>query len=362
MRLVLVAGARPNFMKIAPLIKAIKKFQAERKELSFQLVHTGQHYDYAMSKSFFDQLEIPEPDANLNVGSGTQAAQTGKIMMAFEEYLTFHPCDLVIVVGDVTSTMACTIVAKKMMIKLAHVEAGLRSYDMAMPEEINRIVTDSLADYLFTTTEWASANLVKMGVPKENIFFVGNTMIDNLIQNLDKLQSPEVWNRESLSAKNYYLLTLHRPSNVDDPNNLVDILSFLSKNLKDRKIIFPVHPRTRTKLQQAGFPEGAIVYEPPFAYFEFMFLVKNAIGVITDSGGIQEETTYLKVPCITLRENTERPETIDVGTNELVGSDRKKLIECIEKIESGKSKKGAIPELWDGKAAERIITKILLLN
>lgn len=361
MNLVLVAGARPNFIKIAPLIKAIKHSQSQGRSIDFQLVHTGQHYDYAMSKSFFDQLEIPEPDANLNVGSGTQATQTAKIMMAFEAYLQARPCDLVIVVGDVTSTMACTIVAKKMMIKVAHVEAGLRSFDMSMPEEINRLVTDSLADYMFTTTTWASDNLIKMGARADHIFFVGNTMIDNLIQNMGKLQQPDVWQRESLKSGDYYLLTLHRPSNVDSAEKLLEILSVVDRLAGTRKIIFPLHPRTRAKLEAGGFPDVAMIYEQPFSYFEFIYLVKNALCVVTDSGGIQEETTFLKVPCITMRENTERPETVEIGTNELVGSNYLKLEECIKKVESGTSKSGKIPDFWDGKASERIINKVFEL-
>jgi UDP-N-acetylglucosamine 2-epimerase (non-hydrolysing) len=362
MKVTLVAGARPNFMKIAPIISAIDKWKADGASIDYRLVHTGQHYNKDLSDTFFEQLGIPEPHANLEVGSGSHAAQTANIMIKFEQELLKNPTDIVLVVGDVNSTMAATLVAKKMNTAVAHVEAGLRSYDMDMPEEINRMVTDSIADYFFTTTPEAGDNLVRTGIPKDKIYFVGNTMIDTLIRNLERLQAPEFWKEFNLREKEYFLLTLHRPSNVDDTANLKLTLDAIYNASNNLKIVFPVHPRTRQRLESiANLPKN-IYPVSPVGYLQFIYLTRNARGVITDSGGVQEETTYLHVPCLTLRENTERPETISIGTNELIGNDRKKLKEAMEKICSGYWKTGSVPELWDGYTGERIAGILLTLG
>lgn len=362
MKLTLIAGARPNFMKIAPLIRAIKSFNQNSQtiKVDYDLVHTGQHYDDKLSKIFFEELGIPEATINLGAGSGTQAEQTGKIMVSFEAYLVANPVDLVVVVGDVTSTMACTIVAKKLGIKVAHVEAGIRSYDMSMPEEINRIVTDSLADYFFTTTEIANENLLKMGARKEQIFLVGNTMIDSLLFSLNRINPPSVWESEKLEDKKYLLLTLHRPSNVDDPEKLAKILNKIDIASLNYKIIFPIHPRTKSTYINLKNTFKNIITVDPLGYFHFIYLVKHAKGIITDSGGVQEETTYLGVPCVTLRPNTERPETVSIGSNELVNEEN--LVQAVEKVISDKWKKGGIPVLWDGKTATRIVNEISRLE
>ncbi len=354
MRITLIAGARPNFMKIAPIIKAIKVAESAGKSLSYRLVHTGQHYDDKLSKVFFEELEIPEPDVNLGVGSGTQAEQTAKIMIEFERDLLKNPTDLVVVVGDVTSTMACTIVAKKLNVKVAHVEGGIRSWDMTMPEEINRIVTDALADYFFTTSKVANNNLLKTGVEEDQIFFVGNTMIDSLLTNLVKIRKPSLWDNESLTAGNYYVLTLHRPSNVDDLAKFEKLIMLLNDHA-GVLIVFPVHPRTRKNIGRLKSKPKNICATDPLSYLEFIYLVKNAKGVITDSGGIQEETTVLGIPCLTLRNNTERPETVTVGTNKMIGDDEELLKATLIELKNGKWKSGGIPELWDGRAAERIV-------
>jgi UDP-N-acetylglucosamine 2-epimerase (non-hydrolysing) len=304
---------------------------------------------------FLEELELPEPDINLGAGSGTQAEQTARIMIEFEKDLAANPVDLVIVVGDVTSTMACTIVAKKMNTKVAHVEGGIRSFDMSMPEEINRIVTDSLADYFFTTTTIANENLLRAGVKKSQIFFVGNTMIDSLHHSLNKLKQPEIWDELSLEIHKYFVLTLHRPSNVDDVQKLQTLLETIDNATGGTRVIFPVHPRTRKNFNTLSSNLKSISAVEPLSYFQFVFLLQRAKGVITDSGGIQEETTVLRIPCITLRANTERPETVAEGTNELIGEDRGKVIESIGLINSGNWKKGNIPMLWDGRAAERIV-------
>lgn len=352
MKLTIVAGARPNFIKIAPLIKAIKQNAAGT--ISFRLVHTGQHYDKQLSDTFFEELNIPQPEVNLGVGSGTQASQTAQIMVKFEEELIQNPTDYVVVVGDVNSTLACSVVAKKLNIGLIHIEAGIRSFDLTMPEEINRIVTDALADYYFTTSDYANKNLLQYGAKKEQIFFVGNIMIDSLQSNVQKFTPPEFWNEHSLLPKKYWVSTLHRPSNVDDVNNLIKILSEIDVNSGGLPVIFPIHPRTQNKLKDAKVEFKNIITVQPQSYLRFMYLVQNCIGVITDSGGIQEETTVLSVPCITLRKNTERPETVSVGTNELV-LELNDLPVTMKKVVSGNWKKGKIPELWDGKTAERIV-------
>jgi UDP-N-acetylglucosamine 2-epimerase (non-hydrolysing) len=360
MKITLIAGARPNFIKIAPLIKAIEKKQTEGANISFRLVHTGQHYDKNLSDTFFEELGIPQPDSNLEVKSGSQAVQTAAIMVAFEKELIQNPCDLVLVVGDVNSTMACAIVAKKMNVKVAHVEAGIRSGDMTMPEEINRMVTDSITDYFFTTSTSASDNLWKQNLNPANIHFVGNVMIDTLYQNLNRISAPDFWNDEGLATKNYVILTLHRPSNVDEEQSLIQLLQGIDTMVGNKKVIFPIHPRTKAILGGNDLKLKNILFVEPQGYLNFMFLIKNSFAVITDSGGISEETTVLGIPCFTMRTTTERPETIEIGTNNLVGISIENLtFEFTKFLKNGLSKKG-IPELWDGKASERIIA--ILLN
>ena len=359
MKITIIAGARPNFMKIAPLIKSIKKRQREGFSLKYRLVHTGQHYDKNLSDTFFEELNIPYPDNNLNVQSGSQAEQTGKIMIAFEKELLENPCDLVIVVGDVNSTMACSIVAKKEGIKIAHIEAGIRSGDLAMPEEINRIVTDSLTDYYFTTSQYANKNLIKTGVEKEKIFFVGNIMIDTLRENESFLKQPPIWNEAKLQKHNYFVITMHRPRNVDSKDKLTLIISKIASLVYPSLLIFPIHPRTSKMLDQSLLAIENLHFIEPLGYLSFIYLVKYAKGVITDSGGITEEATVLDIPCITLRENTERPETCELGTNVLVGTDLEQISAEIRKIQMGIKKENQIPELWDGKTADRITTHLI---
>ena len=359
MKITIIAGARPNFIKIAPIIKAIEKKQNDHNKLSYRLVHTGQHYDKNLSDTFFEELNIPKPNINLEVKSGSQAEQTGAIMVAFEKELLLNPCDLVLVVGDVNSTMACAIVAKKQNIKVAHVEAGIRSGDMTMPEEINRIVTDSITDYFFTTSNSATENLLKNGIDKKHIHFVGNVMIDTLYQNLNRIYEPTFWNEYQLKTANYIVLTLHRPSNVDQEKSLIQLLKGIDTMAGDKKVIFPIHPRTKAILGENNLKLKNILFVVPQGYLNFMYLVKNSFAVITDSGGISEETTVLSIPCFTMRNNTERPETESIGTNTLVGTS----IESLEKVykeflQNGREKAG-IPELWDGKASERIIDILL---
>ncbi|WP_321540567.1 non-hydrolyzing UDP-N-acetylglucosamine 2-epimerase [Flavobacterium piscinae] len=302
---------------------------------------------------------MPKPDINLEVKSGSQAVQTAAIMVAFEQELIQNPCDLVLVVGDVNSTMACAIVAKKMNIKVCHVEAGIRSGDMTMPEEINRIVTDSITDYFFTTSDTASNNLKMYGANPENIHFVGNVMIDTLYQNLDRISAPNFWDDYQLEQNNYVVLTLHRPSNVDEVTSLIDLLQGIDEMVKDKKIIFPIHPRTKAILGDYELNLKNIVFVEPQGYLHFMFLIKNSFAVITDSGGISEETTVLKIPCFTMRNNTERPETQSIGTNTLVGTSIENLRKVYRNfIQTGKKESG-IPELWDGKASERIVEILL---
>lgn len=359
MIITLVAGARPNFMKIAPIIEAIKLKQSEGIDITYQLVHTGQHYDKNLSDTFFDDLNIPFPDVNLNVQSGTHAEQTAAIMIGFEKVLQDNSTDLVMVVGDVTSTMACTIVAKKAGIKVAHVEAGIRSGDLSMPEEINRIVTDSLTDYFFTTTISASRTLENLGVSRSQIYFVGNVMIDTLRKNEGRLKQPELWKKLQLKAKKYIVMTLHRPSNVDEAKQLTALITQLVQLGKKYPIIFPVHPRTKKLLEGLNLNFENLHYVDPLGYLEFNYLVKNALALLTDSGGITEETTVMNVPCITLRNSTERPETCTIGTNILVGNDPEKIADAFEKLLSGTWQHGGIPELWDGHAAKRIINDLV---
>ena len=383
-------------MKIAALIHAIQAAQKQGKNVQFRLVHTGQHYDKNMSDTFFEELGIPAPDVNLGCGGGTQAEQTAAIMVAFEKELLAHPTDVVLVVGDVTSTMACSIVAKKLNTKVCHVEAGIRSWDLTMPEEINRMVTDSLADYMFTTSEVANRNLRRMGaelveglalsversakvdsgkslpedkyayerVPQK-VWHVGNVMIDTLLANRARFRKPEVWDRLGLNEKQYIVMTMHRPANVDEENHLRAMMEQIIDNVHGLPVIFPIHPRTAKILKELmsegmneltieeRFPNLHIV--EPLGYLEFNYLVERAKAVVTDSGGITEETTVMGVPCITLRDNTERPETCTVGTNELIGTKPEAIKPALDKLFAGEWKKGAIPELWDGHAAERII-------
>ena len=361
MNITIVAGARPNFMKIAPIIEAIQVKKEEGFNINYRLVHTGQHYDKNLSGTFFEELNIPFPDSNLDVKSGTQAEQTAAIMIGFEKDIEQNPCDLVMVVGDVTSTMACTIVAKKANIKVAHVEAGIRSGDMTMPEEINRIVTDSLTDYFFTTSTYANDNLEHLGVLKSNIFFVGNVMIDTLLKNENRLKKPALWDELGLSNKKYLVMTLHRPSNVDEELQLKTLITQIVTLGKDYPIIFPVHPRTQKLLNGLNLNFKNLHYVNPLGYLEFNYLVKHALAVLTDSGGITEETTVMNVPCITLRDSTERPETCALGTNILVGNDSGEIEVAFKILLSGSWKQTVIPELWDGHAAERIVNHLIAI-
>lgn len=358
MRITLIAGARPNFMKIAPILSAITSHNEKDKNIQFRLVHTGQHYDKNMSDSFFEQLGIPHPDANLESGGGTQAEQTANIMVRFEKELLENPTDVVLVVGDVTSTLACSIVAKKLNIDVVHVEAGIRSHDLSMPEEINRMVTDSITDHFFTTSEVANTNLRNAGIPSDRIHFVGNTMIDTLLQNQSKFQQPPIWKSANLQAGNYFVLTLHRPANVDGEEKLKLLLQTIIDGTRGLPIIFPVHPRTAKNLKSIGIESTNLFMVEPMSYLEFNYLVQHAKAVITDSGGITEETTVMRIPCITLRNNTERPETVEIGTNELIGTNPENLRPAFEKLFEGKWKKGDIPPLWDGKTGVRIVNKL----
>lgn len=356
LKVINVVGARPNLIKIAPIVEAMN----QRPAFKQLLVHTGQHYDAKMSQIFFDDLGIPEPDIYLNVGSGSHAEQTARVMIAFEKVLLEIKPDIVIVVGDVNSTMACSITAAKLKIPVAHVEAGLRSFDQEMPEEINRIVTDSLSDFLFTTSFDANENLKREGISEDKIFFVGNVMIDTLKKHqisASLLQSARDFGFEN---KQYALLTLHRPSNVDEPIVFRGILDAILKVAEKVPILFPAHPRTIKRLVEFDLKSkidhnSGLVLTKPLGYLQFLDLMMNACMVLTDSGGIQEETTILNVPCLTIRENTERPVTINEGTNVLAGTDPDRIISLAESILNGRGKVGKIPELWDGKAAGRIV-------
>ena len=355
MKLINVVGARPNFMKIAPLMEAYKACP----RIQPLLVHTGQHYDERMSELFFNQLGIPAPDINLGVGSASHGVQTAAIMKAFEPVLLEHRPDAVLVVGDVNSTIACGLVAVKQGVKLIHVEAGLRSFDRKMPEEINRLLTDAIADLLFCTEESGPRNLRAEGVPDERIFLVGNVMIDTLLKNKAKAESSRILGELGISAGEYAVLTLHRPSNVDDPAALGRILDALEVIQADLPVIFPIHPRTRKNLRQfalMGRAEGmsGLRLIDPAGYLDFLKLTSSSRIVLTDSGGIQEETTILKVPCLTLRENTERPVTVEVGSNRVVGTEAGRIISAYRESVSGTGPAGGTPPLWDGHAAERI--------
>ena len=360
-KITLIAGARPNFMKIAPIIHAIKKAQENGYNIIYRLVHTGQHYDKKMSGNFFEQLDIPEPHVNLGAGGGSQAEQAGNIMVRFEQELLSHPTDLVLVVGDVTSTMACAITAQKLHTKVAHVEGGIRSNDWSMPEEINRLVTDAITNYFFTTSEIANTNLRNSGIREENIFYVGNTMIDTLLKQRPRFIKPPIWDTLNLEEKNFLVMTLHRPANVDQETQLKALIDEIIVHTQDLPLIFPVHPRTAKVLEQLGIAHPRLHMIEPLGYLEFNYLVERAKVVLTDSGGITEETTVMGVPCMTLRDNTERPETITQGTNELIGTNPKAIAPAMEKLFSGKWKTGTIPHLWDGRTAERIVEYLLKL-
>ena len=392
MHITLIAGARPNFMKIAALVHAIQEAQQQGKRMQYRLVHTGQHYDKNMSDTFFEELGIPAPDVNLGCGGGSQAEQTAAIMVEFEKDLMAHPTDVVLVVGDVTSTMACSIVAKKLNTRECHVEAGIRSWDLTMPEEINRMVTDSLADYMFTTSDVANRNLIRSGATLMNdgmseakplngandvvlpedkyayervpqrVWHVGNVMIDTLLANRARFRNPQVWDTLGLNDKQYIVMTMHRPANVDEENHLRALIEQIITNVEGLPIVFPIHPRTAKIFYNLWgdeahvaelFPNLHIV--EPMGYLEFNYLVERAKAVVTDSGGITEETTVMGVPCITLRDNTERPETCTIGTNELIGTNPDAVAPALKMLFAGQWKKGSIPPLWDGHAADRII-------
>lgn len=359
MKLTIIAGARPNFMKIAPVIHAIQKAQSAGKDISYRLVHTGQHYDTNMSGTFFEELNIPMPDVNLGAGGGSQAEQTAAIMVAFEKELIANPSDLIVVVGDVTSTMACSIVAKKLNTRVAHIEAGIRSWDLTMPEEINRMVTDSITDYFFTTSEIANTNLRNAGISDDRIFFVGNVMIDTLLANIDRFRKPDFYDSLQLEEGKYLVLTMHRPANVDEASKLKRTMDEILNNTHGLPVIFPIHPRTAKIFRKLGIESPMLKIVDPLGYLEFNYLVRHCKAVVTDSGGITEETTVMHVPCMTLRDNTERPETCTIGTNELVGTNPDAIKPALDKLFSGEWKKGGIPELWDGNAAERIIETLV---
>lgn len=354
-RIINIVGARPNFMKIAPLMRAYESHS----NLDPVLIHTGQHYDKNMSELFFNQLGIPEPDLNLEVGSGGHGKQTAEIMLRFEEYLLANPADWVVVVGDVNSTIACALVGTKLNTRVAHVEAGLRSFDRAMPEEVNRLLTDAISDLLLVSEPSGLENLRREGVPDERVCFVGNVMIDTLLSNRDKAERSDVLQRLELTERGYNVVTLHRPSNVDDVATMSRILDVFEEVQRDLPIVFPMHPRTLNNLARLGLKDridgmaGLRVTEP-LGYLDFLKLTANAAVVLTDSGGIQEETTILGVACLTMRENTERPVTITHGTNELVGTDPEKILAAYRGRRANPIVDPPTPEKWDGKAAERI--------
>jgi UDP-N-acetylglucosamine 2-epimerase (non-hydrolysing) len=368
LRICLVAGARPNFMKVAPIVHALNArkelAQAAGLSLRVSIVHTGQHYDPNMSEVFFRDLGIPAPDRHLDVGSGSHAEQTAKIMVAFEKVLLEDRPDLVVVVGDVNSTVACSLTAKKLGVRVAHVEAGLRSFDMTMPEEINRKLTDAISDLLFVTEESGMRNLQAEGVPEERIYLVGNVMIDTLLRNVVRVGSREFAPSEPVRAfcgtgRRYAVVTLHRPSNVDRKETLAPVWGAISEIAQDVPVLFPVHPRTRGKIEAFGLDGAGVTMIDPVGYLDMLYSVKGAALVLTDSGGLQEETTALGVPCVTIRDNTERPSTVEVGTNYLAGTRPEAILSAAREILSGNGKKGTVPPLWDGRAAERIVDVLL---
>lgn len=360
-KIISVVGTRPNFMKVASVYDAFNKYNKIENKIQHLICHTGQHYDDNMSKVFFKDLGLPQPDFYLGVGNGSHAEQTAKIMIEFEKILLKEKPDLIIVVGDVNSTIACSLTAVKLGIKIAHVEAGLRSFDRNMPEEINRVLTDAISDYLFVTENSGIVNLKNEGISDDKIFFVGNCMIDSLINQMEKINSIDIEKIYDLEKNNYAVVTFHRPSNVDDISQLEKIVVLLNEISSKVKVVFPVHPRTLNRLTESSLIQRInknVLLTEPIGYLEFIALVSKSKLVITDSGGIQEETTYLKIPCITLRTTTERPVTVEYGTNFLVGDDINKALEQFYKIMNGEIKQGKIPELWDGKAGERIVRVI----
>ena len=342
-------------MKVAPIIRALRARAAAGGTLGWRLVHTGQHYDRRMSGDFFDQLEIPEPDVNLEVGSGSHAEQTAAIMVGYERLLVADRSDLCLVVGDVTSTMACAIAAQKLGVPVGHVEAGIRSGDWSMPEEINRMVTDAITNHFFTTSEVAGGNLRRAGVADEHIFFVGNTMIDTLLAQKERFRAPAFWHSAGLQPRGYFVMTLHRPANVDAPTSFAALLAAVGEATRGLPVVFPAHPRTLKTLERIGTLPGNLMVVEAQPYLEFNHLVANAKAVITDSGGVTEETTVLGIPCITLRDSTERPETVTIGTNELIGTDPARLKPALDRLFAGAWKTGGIPALWDGRTGERIV-------
>jgi len=353
-KVISVVGARPNFMKIAPVHRA---FQKHIEKVQHLICHTGQHYDENMSKVFFDHLELPKPDFYLGVGSGSHAEQTARIMIEFEKILLEEKPDMILVVGDVNSTIACTLTAAKLHIKTVHVEAGLRSFDREMPEEINRLLTDSIADYLFVTEQSGLDHLKTEGVPDNKVFFVGNVMIDSLVHFSEKADNSTILKDYDLNPGSYVLVTLHRPSNVDSKGQLTKLMNLLNTIAAQRKVLFPIHPRTRKQIEEFNLSADMnqnLIFTDPIGYIDFQALTKNAELLLTDSGGIQEETTYTGVQCITLRTSTERPSTVDIGTNQLLGHDLEAAQKAALDVLAGNKKEGRIPELWDGKAAERI--------
>ncbi len=360
MKILNIVGARPNFMKIAPLMAEYSR----HKNIHAILVHTGQHYDDIMSNFFFSELGIPKPDINLDVGSGSHAVQTAEIMKRFEPVLINHKPDVVVVVGDVNSTIACGLVTVKLGAKLVHVEAGLRSFDRSMPEEINRVLTDSISDFLFCTEQSGVDNLIREGVPQEKVHFVWNVMIDTLLRNEEKAEKSNILSLLQLNGNDFAVLTLHRPSNVDDPVVFGRILDALTIIQNDMPVIFPIHPRARTNLVSCLLGKRVeempgLCLTDPLGYLDFLKLMSNAKVVLTDSGGIQEETTILQVPCLTLRDNTERPITTKLGTNQVVGTNPATIIQAYRRAVNGDWRKPVIPPLWDGRAAKRIV-RILL--
>lgn len=351
----IIAGARPNFVKIAPIIWSLQKLNRSQRCLPFRLIHTGQHYDYSMSEIFFKQLKIPEPDIYLNTANNVTSEVAASVLSEYTTVLKKQKPLVSLVVGDVDSTMACSIAAKKLNVEVAHVEAGIRSFDWSMPEEINRVLTDSITDLYFTTTEDASRNLVKCGAAEEKIFFVGNTMIDTLLRFSGAFLQPPIWEIENLDTSNYLILTIHRRSNVDDIKALKRLINAISVMAEDFKIIFPVHPRLKSQIWEIENVNKNLILTSPLSYLEFNYLVKYSKGIITDSGGISEEASILDVPCITLRTNTERPETVLCGTNVLVGNDIDKLNLAIDKLRIGEWKNSSTIPLWDGKTSDRIV-------
>jgi UDP-N-acetylglucosamine 2-epimerase (non-hydrolysing) len=357
MHLTCIVGARPNFMKVAPILRACKTFD----DLKTRLVHTGQHYDERLSKLFFDELNLPEPDAYLGVGSGSHAAQTARVMMAFDDDLSANPTDVVVVVGDVNSTLACALVAAKRGVAIAHVEAGLRSRDRAMPEEINRVLTDQISDYLFTSERSADDNLRSEGIPSDKIHFVGNVMIDSLLQHREKAAERGILQKLGMESRRYALCTLHRPSNVDTREDAANTVNAVQAMAARIPVILPLHPRSKSRLAEFSLLDvlersDRISVLDPLGYLDFLALMDNARFVLTDSGGIQEETTVLGVPCFTFRENTERPITVTQGTNRIVGTDPAHVSMAVDAVLSDAVKPGRTPELWDGRTAERIVS------